>query len=89
MEVSAADEEEAKEMEMADIDGEMKALDEDSTRDYEAGEEVVSGGKPTAAPKQLGPISKDLRAVTSPLLTFPSRTSRKHMSSLRLSSWRN
>ena len=62
MEVSAADEEEAKEMEMADIDGEMKALDEDSTRDYEAGKEVVSGGKPTAAPKQLGPISKGLES---------------------------
>lgn len=29
------------------------ALDEDSTRDYEAGEEVVSGGKPTAPPTEL------------------------------------
>ena len=37
-----------------------KALDEDSTRDYEAGELVVSSGRPTAAPRQLGPISKGL-----------------------------
>ena len=29
------------------------SLDEDSTRDYEAGELVVSGGKPTAAPSEL------------------------------------
>ena len=41
-------------------DDEMKALDEDSTRDYGAGEEVVSGGRPLAAPRQLGPISKGL-----------------------------
>ena len=32
---------------------ELKALDQDSTRDYEAGELVVSGGKPTAAPTEL------------------------------------
>lgn len=43
-------------------DEEMKALDEDSTRDYEAGEEVVSGGRPKAAPRQLGPISKGLES---------------------------
>lgn len=40
-------------------DDEMKALDEDSTRDYEAGEEVVSGGKPKAAPAALS-VSKGL-----------------------------
>ncbi len=34
-------------------DMEEKALDEDSTRDYEAGEVVVSGGKPTSAPTTL------------------------------------
>ena len=43
-------------------DEEMKPLDEDSTRDYEAGEEVVSGGRPKAAPRQLGPISKGLES---------------------------
>ena len=32
---------------------ELKALDQDSTRDYEAGELVVSGGKPTSAPTEL------------------------------------
>ena len=32
---------------------EAKSLDEDSTRDYEAGELVVSGGKPTSAPATL------------------------------------
>ena len=29
------------------------ALDEDETRDYQAGEEVVSGGKPTGTPSEL------------------------------------
>ena len=48
--------------EMEEMDMEAKALDEDSTRDYEAGEEVVSGGRPTAAPRQLGPISKGLES---------------------------
>tara|TARA_R100000027_G_scaffold66236_1_gene61833 strand:+ start:3176 stop:4387 length:1212 start_codon:yes stop_codon:yes gene_type:complete len=42
-----------------DDDMEEKALDEDSTRDYEAGEEVVSGGKPTAAPAALN-VAKGL-----------------------------
>jgi len=36
-----------------DDDEEIKSLDEDSTRDYEAGELVVSGGKPTSAPTEL------------------------------------
>ena len=40
-------------------DSEEKALDEDSTRDYEAGEEVVSGGNPTATPAPLK-VSKGL-----------------------------
>ena len=40
-----------------DMDSEEKALDEDTTRDYEAGEEVVSGGKPKAAPAALS-VSK-------------------------------
>ena len=35
-----------------------KALDEDSTRDFEAGEEVVSGGTPTATPAPLK-VSKE------------------------------
>ena len=49
------------EMKMADEDDDMeeKALDEDSTRDYEAGEEVVSGGNPTATPAPLK-VSKGL-----------------------------
>tara|TARA_R110000751_G_scaffold290322_1_gene396952 strand:- start:476 stop:1663 length:1188 start_codon:yes stop_codon:yes gene_type:complete len=50
------DEEEEPEMEKAndeEDDFEEKALDEDTTRDYEAGELVVSGGKPTAAPTEL------------------------------------
>ena len=49
------------EMKMADEDDDMeeKALDEDSTRDYEAGEEVVSGGNPVATPAPLK-VSKGL-----------------------------
>ena len=53
------------EMKMADEDEKMmgdkeeKALDEDSTRDYEAGEEVVSGGNPVATPAPLK-VSKGL-----------------------------
>ncbi len=42
-----------------DLESMDKALDEDSTRDYEAGEEVVSGGKPKAAPAALS-VSKGL-----------------------------
>jgi hypothetical protein len=45
-----------------DVDLEEKALDEDSTRDYEAGEEVVSGGKPKAAPATLS-VAKGLEDV--------------------------
>ena len=45
-----------------DVDMEEKALDEDSTRDYEAGENVVVNGRPVAAPKELGPISRGLEA---------------------------
>ena len=43
------------EMKMADEEDDMeeKALDEDSTRDYEAGEEVVTGGNPVATPAPL------------------------------------
>jgi HK97 family phage prohead protease len=50
-----ADDDEEMEKESMDSDDDMeeKALDEDSTRDYEAGELVVSGGKPTAAPTEL------------------------------------
>ena len=53
------------EMKMADEDEKMmgdkeeKALDEDSTRDYQAGEEVVSGGNPVATPAPLK-VSKGL-----------------------------
>tara|TARA_R110002012_G_scaffold80818_4_gene204760 strand:+ start:8118 stop:9317 length:1200 start_codon:yes stop_codon:yes gene_type:complete len=57
---SEMDEEEKASMEEEDMESkedmdeeEMKALDQDSTRDYEAGELVVSGGKPTAAPSEL------------------------------------
>ena len=42
-----------------DADMEEKALDEDSTRDYEAGEEVVTGGNPVATPAPLK-VSKGL-----------------------------
>ena len=56
------DDEEEK-MSMKEDDMEEKALDEDSTRDYEAGETVVSGGRPVAAPRQLGPISKGLESA--------------------------
>lgn len=49
--------EELEEMELSDDDAE-KALDEDSTREYEAGEEVVSGGTPTATPAPLK-VSKE------------------------------
>mgnify|MGYP003111053258 CR=1 FL=1 len=42
-----------KDMDDDDMDMEEKALDEDSTRDYEAGEEVVSGGTPKATPAGL------------------------------------
>jgi len=48
-----------KEDDVESMDMEEKALDEDSTRDYEAGEEVVSGGKPKAAPAALS-VSKGL-----------------------------
>ena len=48
-----------KEDEVESMDMEEKALDEDSTRDYEAGEEVVSGGRPKAAPAALS-VSKGL-----------------------------
>ena len=47
--------------EVESMDMEEKALDEDSTRDYEAGEEVVSGGKPKAAPAALS-VSKGLES---------------------------
>ena len=49
------------EMKMADEEDDMeeKALDEDSTRDYEAGEEVVTGGNPVATPAPLK-VSKGL-----------------------------
>ena len=45
-----------------DLESMDKALDEDSTRDYEAGEEVVSGGKPKAAPAALS-VSKGLEGT--------------------------
>ena len=57
---SEMDEEEKASMEEEDMESkedmdeeELKALDQDSTRDYEAGELVVSGGKPTGAPTEL------------------------------------
>ena len=54
-----ADKMSMKEDEVESMDDMDKALDEDSTRDYEAGEEVVSGGKPKAAPAALS-VSKGL-----------------------------
>lgn len=56
---SDMDKSEEDDMDKADEDMEEKALDEDSTRDYEAGEEVVSGGNPTATPAPLK-VSKGL-----------------------------
>ena len=44
-----------------DEDKEEKQLDEDTTRDYEAGEEVVSGGSPKATPAPLT-VSKGLES---------------------------
>lgn len=56
-EMAYMDSDKDEEVESMDVereeDVEIKALDEDSTRDYEAGELVVSGGKPTAAPAEL------------------------------------
>jgi len=48
--------------EKAEDDMEEKALDEDETREFEAGEEVVSGGKPTAAPAALN-VAKGLEGT--------------------------
>tara|TARA_R110002020_G_scaffold6002_10_gene25177 strand:+ start:22837 stop:24039 length:1203 start_codon:yes stop_codon:yes gene_type:complete len=48
--------------EEAEEDMEEKALDEDETREFEAGEEVVSGGKPTAAPAALN-VAKGLEGT--------------------------
>lgn len=53
MEAEDDEEMEKESMDTDDDDMEEKALDEDSTRDYEAGELVVSGGKPTSAPTEL------------------------------------
>ena len=44
---------ESEELKEDEEEDELKALDEDETRNYEAGELVVSGGKPTAAPSEL------------------------------------
>ena len=51
-----------KEDEVESMDMEEKALDEDSTRDYEAGENVVVNGKPVAAPAALS-VSKGLEGA--------------------------
>ena len=63
--VKADDESEEEDMEMADMEDDEeemeKALDEDTTRDYEAGEEVVSNGNPTAAPAALS-VAKGLES---------------------------
>ena len=52
LETVAASDEAYMDTEETDDKVEM-ALDEDSTREYQAGEEVVSGGKPTATPSEL------------------------------------
>lgn len=58
--MDASGEEAEEELELLDDsdDTEEKALDEDSTREFEAGEEVVSGGNPTATPTPLK-VSKE------------------------------
>ena len=62
MEYMATDGDAEEELELSDEssgeDEAEKALDEDSTREYEAGEEVVSGGTPTATPAPLK-VSKE------------------------------
>jgi len=60
MEYMETEGEAEEELELSDdsLGEEEKALDEDSTRDYEAGEEVVSGGTPTATPAPLK-VSKE------------------------------
>jgi HK97 family phage prohead protease len=62
MEYMATDGDAEEELELSDEssgeDEAEKALDEDSTRDFEAGEEVVSGGTPTATPAPLK-VSKE------------------------------
>ena len=63
--VKTDDESDEEDMEMADMEDDdedmEKQLDEDSTRDYEAGEEVVSNGNPTAAPAALS-VAKGLES---------------------------
>ena len=54
-----------------------KALDEDETREFEAGEEVVSGGKPTAAPAALGNVNKGLEASDFPTLNLSAENVEK------------
>jgi len=65
MPMKADDESEEEDLEMADMEDDEeemeKALDEDTTRDYEAGEEVVSNGNPTAAPAALS-VAKGLES---------------------------
>lgn len=58
-------------------DDEEKALDEDETREFEAGEEVVSGGKPTAAPAALGNVNKGLEASDFPTLNLTAENVEK------------
>jgi len=55
---SEAEEDNLDDLRLSAQDEEEKALDEDSTREYEAGEEVVSGGTPTATPAPLK-VSKE------------------------------
>ena len=63
--VKTDDESDEEDLEMADMEDDdedmEKQLDEDSTRDYEAGEEVVSNGNPTAAPAALS-VAKGLES---------------------------
>ena len=61
-EVESMDMEDKMSMKEDELESMDKALDEDSTRDYEAGEEVVSGGKPKAAPAALS-VSKGLEGT--------------------------
>ena len=63
--------------ESVDEDSEAKALDEDETREFEAGEEVVSGGKPTSAPAALGNVNKGLEASDFPTLNLSAENVEK------------
>jgi hypothetical protein len=72
----------SEDLELSDDEGEAddteeKALDEDETREFEAGEEVVSGGRPTSAPAALGNVNKGLEATDFPTLNLTAENVEK------------